>query len=71
MSLFADAGAWFDQAVKDTGEWIDQAIQDTGDVLTGISKAQDDDPVYNNKPNEFTGSQDPVDEKSDAKRRGG
>ena len=79
--FFADAGAWLDQAGKDTGEWfnqagkdagewLDQAIQDTGDVLTGISKAQDDDPVYNNKPNEFTGSQDPVDEKSDAKRRG-
>ena len=45
MSFFADAGAWFDQAVKDTGEWIDQAIQDTGDVLTGNSKTPDNDPV--------------------------
>ena len=43
--FFADAGAWFDQAVQDTGEWIDQAVQDTGDALTGNSKAQDNDPV--------------------------
>ena len=32
------------QAVKDTDEWFDQTVQDTGDVLTGNSKAQDNDP---------------------------
>ncbi|MDB4678066.1 hypothetical protein OAE71_02785 [Synechococcus sp. AH-551-A21] len=45
MSFFDDAGAWFDQAGKDTGEWFDQAVQDTGDMLTGISKAPNNDPV--------------------------
>ena len=43
--FFADAGAWIDQAVQDTGEWIDQAVQDTGDVITGNSKAPENDPV--------------------------
>ena len=29
----------------DTGAWFDQAFQDIGDVLTGNSKAPDNDPV--------------------------
>ena len=29
----------------DAGAWIDQAVQDTGDVITGNSKAPENDPV--------------------------
>ena len=29
----------------DAGAWIDQTVQDTGDVITGNSKAPENDPV--------------------------
>ena len=43
---------WFDQLNKN----VDDAVA----LLTGISKAQDNDPVSDDISNELTGSQDPV-----------